>query len=283
MMLRTKIVLKIVLLAGSMLGAWAMAATPPVAGPPRDDGVGLRRTAVGAETTSPTPVAANKANNANNNVERTLGGNPLWAVPLRQLSATRERPLFAPTRRPPPPVVKYQLASAPPPPPPRPAEPEKPPLQLLGTVAGGLEAMGVFVDLSTRAPLRLKTGEAHEGWVLKNVRRRDITLMKGGQVVVLALPAPEIKAASAPSGMEPQQSNPARRGNRAGRDDSFTATAASQADSVQAVVGQAGGTQDNGAKANAPAVLYNPPPVVFPQIQPAAALANPFQVPIPRR
>src|SRR5262245_45321462 len=37
--------------------------------------------------------------------DRTLSGNPLWAIPLRQLPATRERPLFTPSRRPPPPVV----------------------------------------------------------------------------------------------------------------------------------------------------------------------------------
>src|SRR5262249_29523717 len=30
-------------------------------------------------------------------------GNPLWATPVGQLSATRERPLFSPSRRPPPP------------------------------------------------------------------------------------------------------------------------------------------------------------------------------------
>src|SRR5215831_17659551 len=31
----------------------------------------------------------------------TTRGNPLWAVPLADLSATRERPIFSPSRRPP--------------------------------------------------------------------------------------------------------------------------------------------------------------------------------------
>src|SRR5262249_27063735 len=50
--------------------------------------------------------------------------NPLWAIPLRQLTATRERPPFSPSRRP-----RAALAAKPPPapaPPPKPAEPEKP-------------------------------------------------------------------------------------------------------------------------------------------------------------
>src|SRR5262245_5386505 len=32
-------------------------------------------------------------------------GNPLWAIPLSALSATRDRPLFTPSRRAPAPVV----------------------------------------------------------------------------------------------------------------------------------------------------------------------------------
>ena len=41
--------------------------------------------------------------------------NPLWTIPLSSLTATRERPLFSPSRRPPQSVV---VAKAPPPPPP---------------------------------------------------------------------------------------------------------------------------------------------------------------------
>lgn len=32
---------------------------------------------------------------------RDLPANPLWAIPLKQLSNTRERPIFSPSRRPP--------------------------------------------------------------------------------------------------------------------------------------------------------------------------------------
>src|SRR4051794_9583272 len=44
--------------------------------------------------TAPGPAGANEPS-----------GNPLWAIPLKSLSFTRERPLFTPSRRPPAPVA----------------------------------------------------------------------------------------------------------------------------------------------------------------------------------
>ena len=54
-------------------------------------------------------------------VERSdPSGNPLWAIPLSALTATRERPLFLPSRRAPAPAVAgTPVVVAPPPPPPR--------------------------------------------------------------------------------------------------------------------------------------------------------------------
>src|SRR5205085_5181002 len=46
-------------------------------------------------------------------------GNPLWAIPLSALTATRERPLFLPSRRAPAPAVAgTPVVTTPPPPPP---------------------------------------------------------------------------------------------------------------------------------------------------------------------
>ena len=45
-------------------------------------------------------------------------GNPLWAIPIKDLSETRDRPIFTPSRRPPPPPV-VEKPYTPPPPPPR--------------------------------------------------------------------------------------------------------------------------------------------------------------------
>jgi hypothetical protein len=36
-------------------------------------------------------------------------GNPLWAVPIKDLSQTRDRPIFTPSRRPPPPRGREAL------------------------------------------------------------------------------------------------------------------------------------------------------------------------------
>lgn len=119
-------------------------------------------------------------------VGRVIRGNPLWGIPLRQLTATRERPLFVPSRRAPAPVV---AAAAPPPPPPPEKAPESEPLQLAltGTVAGGDGAIGVFLDKASGTPLRLKVGEKHKGWTLRSVGRRDVVLAKGMSTTKLAM------------------------------------------------------------------------------------------------
>jgi hypothetical protein len=189
-----KVRAKLVQLAGLLVlaGASALAATPPVVVvEPREDAIGLGYAAGPAAS----PPAVQSAPSPPLNAERVPSGNPLWAIPLRQLSATRDRPLFAPSRRPPPPVVAYQMASVPPPPP-KPAEPEKPRLSLVGTIAGGSEGIGVFIDSTSRSVLRLKMGEAHDGWVLREVRRREATLEKGRQTVALSLPPNDAKLAS---------------------------------------------------------------------------------------
>jgi hypothetical protein len=116
-------------------------------------------------------------------------GNPLWAIPLETLSTTLERPLFSPSRRPPPLVV-----GAPHAPPPRrplkPAEPERPPLTLVGTVVGKTDGFGIFIDTSTNAIVRLKTGGAFQGWLLRSVRGREVTLKKGNRITLLFFAAP---------------------------------------------------------------------------------------------
>jgi general secretion pathway protein N len=145
-----------------------------------------------AQTTSGVPQSPAAA-------EPVPKGNPLWGIPLRQLRATRERPLFTPSRRPPPPVVAntYQMPSAPPPPP----EPEKPQLSLVGTVTGSADAIGVFVEQAAKNVLRLKTGEAYNGWMLQMVRPREAVFARGQESVVLAMPTPDSKGAARPASL----------------------------------------------------------------------------------
>jgi hypothetical protein len=119
-----------------------------------------------------------------------MKGNPLWSVPLGTLTATRERPLFSPSRRPPPaPVLVSAPVAAPPPPPPPPA-PERPNLSLIGTVRGETGGIAVFLDPTTQATVRLHTGQSHRGWILHSVDRRAAELHKGDRTETIGLWAP---------------------------------------------------------------------------------------------
>lgn len=111
-------------------------------------------------------------------------GNPLWAVPLSSLTSTRERPLFAPTRRPPPPAVPYVRAPTPPPPV---VEAGPPRLTLLGTVINDRERIAVFQD-DTNQIIRIRLGEQHAGWVLRSVQGRSVTLEGNNREATFSLP-----------------------------------------------------------------------------------------------
>jgi general secretion pathway protein N len=119
---------------------------------------------------------------------RTPSANPLWAVPLSQFSVTRDRPIFSPSRRPPPAAIAAEpvLAKSPP----RKKEVEPPQLSLVGTIAGDDEGFGIFLDRSTKAALRLKLGENHQGWKLRAIRGGAVTMEKDEHEAVLALPQP---------------------------------------------------------------------------------------------
>jgi hypothetical protein len=121
--------------------------------------------------------------------ERAQSANPLWAIPLAQLSATRERPIFSPSRRPPPSAVAAEPAIVKAPVV-RKKEPEAPQLALVGTIASDEEGFGIFLDQSTKAALRLKVGEDYQGWKLRAIRGREVTMEKDQQAAVLTLPPP---------------------------------------------------------------------------------------------
>jgi general secretion pathway protein N len=128
----------------------------------------------------------------------TVAANPLWAIPLSALTATRTRPLFTPSRRPPAPVVASVPVAPTRSPSPPPAVPQHPNLTLVGTVAGENEGVAVFIDTTTRDTVRLRTGEGHSGWILQSIDRRAATLQKGDQTETLALPKPTDTPATAP-------------------------------------------------------------------------------------
>ncbi len=119
----------------------------------------------------------------------TPSGHPLWRLPLAQLTATRERPIFSASRRPPP-------APETPPPPvqaslPAPArEATRPPLSLLGAIAAEESSIAIFFDEISRRTVRLKVGEGYAGWTLQLVRAREATLTRDQHTAIVALPPP---------------------------------------------------------------------------------------------
>ncbi len=195
----------VILLAGALLAAGAPAIGAPapmdtLASEPAEDLFASKPAdlppAVPAQSPAAPAPAADKSVPA---PQRALNDNPLWAIPLSRLTATRERPLFAPTRRPPPVVlIATPAPPSPPGPPPKPAEPETPQLSLLGTIIGA-EKIGLFVDSASKSVVRLRAGENHNGWTLRAVERRRVEMARGLDQAVLDLPAPDLKTGGAPA------------------------------------------------------------------------------------
>jgi len=179
----------IALLAFAALGAWAVAATPPA-------GLDTPESALspGVEPKADRPAVPIAS-------ERAPTGNPLWGIPLRVLTATRERPLFSPSRRPPaPPAVAAPAL------PPRPVaaakpEPDHPLLTIVGTIVSASDGIAVFIDQASNDVIRMHTGQDHDGWVLRSVHGREASFEKNQKTSTLALPAPgePPAAATAPS------------------------------------------------------------------------------------
>jgi general secretion pathway protein N len=141
-------------------------------------------------TGAPAPVVVKSPEQPSIAPERTPSANPLWAVAFATLSNTRERPIFSSSRRPPPPAVASVPVAKAPPPPPKPPRVERPQLSLVGTIGGGDQSFGIFVDQTTKAALRLKLGEDYQGWRLRSVQGREVTLERDQQTTILTLPQP---------------------------------------------------------------------------------------------
>jgi hypothetical protein len=123
--------------------------------------------------------------------ERVPSGNPLWAIPLGSLSITRERPIFAPSRRPPAPATVVAPRVEPVKQAVIPAGRERPSLMLVGTVVGKSEVVAVFMDTTSLNAISLKIGQTYTGWVLRSVQGRTAALQKGEQIETLSLPKPQ--------------------------------------------------------------------------------------------
>ena len=140
-------------------------------------------------------------------VAHTQAGNPLWAIPLRVLTATRDRPLFSPSRRPPPAAVVAAPVAAPRPA--APAAPDHPLLTLVGTVVSNRDVIGIFIDQADKKVVRLRTGQDHDGWTLRAVHERDAVFDDRRHRAVLALPTRNAKGQSVDLAVNPAEAMPA--------------------------------------------------------------------------
>jgi general secretion pathway protein N len=191
-----KLAIGILLLLASVHGAPIAAADPlDTAGAEDMRGGSPPASAIWDQPAARAPAQVVTAPPAPAPPERALSANPLWGIPLASLSGTRDRPIFSSSRRPPAPAVAPaaipKVAAVP-----KPKEPERPPLSLVGTIAGDDEGFGIFLDQSTKTALRLKFGEDYQGWKLQSVRGREATLEKNQQPVILALPQPGVTQAA---------------------------------------------------------------------------------------
>ena len=132
-----------------------------------------------------------------------MSGNPLWDLPLSSLTATRERPIFLPSRRPYAPPVAAAPQSVEPAKPPPPAQPARPRLALVATVIGDSQSMAVFADTTTGNTIRLRIEEGHAGWILRSVKGREAKLQKNGEIAILALPPRDSGASTDTAGVSP--------------------------------------------------------------------------------
>ena len=123
---------------------------------------------------------------------------PLAVHPLDRLSATRERPLFSPSRRAPapPPIV-----SLPPPPPPPPPEP--PNVTLVGIVMDAGEARAI-VQSGPNEVRRVRIGDDIGGWKVAQIEGRRLVLKLDSRVATFSMfsgqrnPAPGAARRAAP-------------------------------------------------------------------------------------
>jgi hypothetical protein len=122
--------------------------------------------------------------------------NPVAKETLQNLSATSQRPLFAPTRRP--------FAPDPPPPPPAEAPAPQPPPPPNVTLVGVVKDANVLQALLRlgEKDLHVKIGDDLSGWTVADIGARSLVLTLGERTVSLNLFPEKPPAVAAGSAMK---------------------------------------------------------------------------------
>jgi hypothetical protein len=110
--------------------------------------------------------------------------NPVELQPFPELAATRDKPLFSPTRRPPPKPVAPVARQEPPPPPP----PPPPSVVVLGIVSeNGDGRAAIRAGGKGDKVIRVRAGDDVSGWKVDRVEPRRLVLTQGERSVDFAL------------------------------------------------------------------------------------------------
>jgi hypothetical protein len=149
--------------------------------------------------------------------------NPLALQSLERLSATVDRPLFSPSRRPPPePAAQASQPPVPPAPPPN--------LVLSGIVMDGERARAVVRVGAEKKILHAQIGDNIDGWTVSQIEGRKLVLSLDGRYVTFTLFNREVdqgnlgdgsaskgsdRSASAPQQLQLQQQNSSAAGQSA--------------------------------------------------------------------
>ena len=108
--------------------------------------------------------------------------NPVAALSLDQLSVTRERPLFSPSRRSSPPPVAAIIRPPPVQPPPPP-----PTIELYGTIIDADQATAIIFFSANSQTQRVHIGDDVEGWKVEQIEERKLVLSQEERTAVFSM------------------------------------------------------------------------------------------------
>lgn len=125
---------------------------------------------------------------------------PLAAQPMDRLSATRDRPLFSPTRRPPAPPPVVPIAPPPPPSPPN--------IALLAVIMDGEEARAVVRTGPAAKTVRVQIGDDIDGWKVGQIEARQLVLLLDDRTATFTMFAGNSVPPFAGAGTQPATEQP---------------------------------------------------------------------------
>ena len=190
-------------IAAALAALWAGGA----AGLTRPQSYEVSVAAIETESVGPDVNGEAQAGGGSAAADPSPTANPLWAIPISKLSATRDRPLFSVSRRPRTPAAPSAPAQTPTAIA-QPQAPATPPFTLVGTIIGDDNRIAIFYDETSKIASGVREGESASGWTLRSVDPRSATVEGSGRTVTLDLPEPSAQAGPAP----PPVSAPPRRG-----------------------------------------------------------------------